>query len=163
YDSAGLNNTAPSRWSLFDANAAFFGSLTDIGAVETVFELDIIQHRIGGSTRVCQGFALANHVEHATSVGDNVCIFDRGTGVQNLLGISQIRRRNHIALTWVIRVISSGHHNSDGISILPLQRRKLVQSASGHRVENPCQRSLEQRKQRLGFRISKAAVEFNNR
>src|SRR5699024_1649227 len=83
--------------------------------------------------------------------------------MQNLHGISQIRRRNHIALTWVIRVISSGHHNSDGISILPLQRRKLVQSASGHRVENPCQRSLEQRKQRLGFRISKAAVEFNNR
>src|SRR5699024_7526609 len=87
---------------------------------------------------------------------------DRGACMQNLGGISQVTRRNDITFAWRSRIICRGQNHSPCIGVFPFEGRKFIQSPRCNSVEDPCERSLQQRKQRLSFWISEAAVELND-
>ena len=137
--------------------------MSDVPAEVATRQGDAVEGVIGSLAGFLQRGAGANDVEHPATEGHQLAILFSNSCRTHALGLaSGSRAVDHTTLFRGLWVALSGEDDGHRVTVLPTQFRQFGQFTGRHRVQHPSQRSLQQLQNRLGFRITETAVEFDN-
>ena len=167
----GDGHRVPSRERGLDGLGRRVGSLPvgggpgDVGAVLDAVERDAARagvRRVAGGAEVRTG---GDHGQHPAAGGDQVGAGQGGAGLDDvdaLDGLGVLEPADGVAGGGGLGVAAAGEHDGDGGARLP-DGRGYVGERPGRRAEQqPRERGVEEREQRLGLGVTEAGVELDD-
>ena len=136
----------------------------DVGAVLRTLDPDLADPCVRALAGLVEVLASTADRKDPAAGGDDLALLDRGAGVEDAdpTGLGLVDPADHVTVAGLGRVLLGRHHHRDRSAGLPRQRLDVGQLAGRRRVQEPAERSLEQRQQRLRLGVAEAAVELDH-